>query len=84
MRYRRKPLTVEAVQWTGTNLAEVISLMGNGDITVAKMPTTPPALMVASPDRQVSCSLWGWVVRYPSGFFTTMRAEEFAETFEGA
>ena len=28
MRYRKKPVTIEAIEWTGDNLREIISLTG--------------------------------------------------------
>lgn len=85
MRWRRKPLVVEAVQWRGDNLGEIAALVGNGNVRVGKVAPkvgTPPGIVIVTDHATLSTSLWGWVTREPSGTLAVYRAETFAAMFE--
>jgi hypothetical protein len=53
MKYRKKPVVIDAVQWTGSNLSEIADLIGRADNVFVAGDTikikTLEGTMVASP-----------------------------------
>lgn len=53
MKYRKKPVIIDAVQWTGSNLSEIADLIGRADNVFVAGNTikikTLEGVMVASP-----------------------------------
>jgi len=53
MKYRKKPVVIDAVQWTGSNLSEIADLIGRADNVFVAGNTikikTLEGVMVASP-----------------------------------
>lgn len=79
MKYRKKPVTVEAVQWTGENWKELIELENfsdvglfgnNGDLAVK----TLEGWLYASPGD--------YIIRGIRGEFYPCKPDIFEETYE--
>ena len=77
MRYRKKPVEVDAIQWTGHNLLEVAQFMG-GEAVFSEhsevMIETLEGRMVASP--------YDWIIRGIAGEYYPCKPEIFAKTYE--
>lgn len=85
MRYRKKPVEVEAVQWTGDNVAEIRALAGGkfhplcvpkGDIT-AEVKDVLHDTWVGVKDGQ-------WIIRGVQGEFYPCDDVVFQATYEPA
>jgi len=87
-RYRKKPVEVEAMQWTGDNEADIQAWAGPDNFYELDPedrnddPETTAAVRVAANGNTELCVLTGeWILRDKSGFYPC-NAERFAETYE--
>jgi len=89
--FRTCIMTVDAMQWTGTNIAELQALLAPGSPLLAGLekPTHVGVMCDrvnkgtydASHDLQ-HADVNDWVVKYPSGRVAIIKAAHFAEYFE--
>lgn len=91
-RWRKKPVTVDAVQWTGVNLAEVINLTGPTNFDKL---SEEDRLNCDDPDATAQVfdklhSTWvlvfdgQWIIKGVKGEFYPCAPDVFAETYEPA
>lgn len=87
LRFRRRPTVVEAIRWTGSNVAEMRAFAGN------HFDTIDPEDRGDDPDNTAQVldrlhSSWiglgdgDWVVRDANGVMWPVKADVFAETYE--
>ena len=92
MKYRKRPLVIHALQWTGDNAAEIKAFVGR------RPGTGEPAFLVPeeAPDRGWDeahlwteaegswdrCPVGHWVVRGVMGEFYPHHPDSFARTYE--
>lgn len=94
MRYRNKPKEVEAVRWSGDNLAEVQAFVGrmqnqDGDVDVPRFREDPVAwtthdrayLWVEANQAWVPVPKGQWILKDSAGFYPC-RPDIFAMTYE--
>jgi hypothetical protein len=79
--FRRRPGLVEAVQWTGENIAEVAAFLAE-DVRCRWRPieTATGVLDISG----MSFRLNDWIVHDEDGWLENFQADEFAATFEPA
>ncbi len=76
-KFRRKPITVEAIQWDGNNLDEVLSFLGKktyGQIVGAVLIVTPRAILTAV--------IGDWIVKGDDGEFYPCSNGDFEMTYD--
>ena len=76
-KFRRKPITVEAIQWNGNNLYGVLSFLGKktyGQIVGAVLIVTPKAILTAV--------IGDWIVKGDDGEFYPCNPGDFERTYE--
>lgn len=76
MRYRKKPVEVEAVQWNGNNTPAVMEFVGNhvadnGDelLTFVPLAYPKPKLWVAANKSWIDVEIGEWFIRDSLGFY---------------
>ncbi len=85
MKFRKLPVVVDAVQWNGSNLDELLAW----GAPVTPLTMTPDALVIDTledgPDSQVRhvASLGDWIIRGVHGEFYPCKPDIFALTYEG-
>jgi len=77
-KYRTRPVEVEAIQWTGANLADVIAW---ANLTAVTQPGGGLMLMTAAGSRWASAG--DWLVRGATAI-NVVKPDAFARTFESA
>lgn len=80
MKYRKRPVEVEAIRWTGQNVSEIGDFTG-GHRTVA-YDATSHSLFVATLGGQVRCAAGDWLVRGVGGDYYPCKDAAFEETYE--
>jgi hypothetical protein len=84
-RYRKRPVEVDAIQWTGQNTADV------GEFTAGRFRLTLPAVLRLPAlgevydfmhDTWVKLAVGSWIVRGVRGECYPVEASVFAETYE--
>lgn len=84
MRYRKKPVVVDAVQWTGENLAEIRGFVvgGGGRLQVS---IAYGLSIWNEPEQQwISAPHGHWIIKGVAGEFYPCEPGIFAATYEPA
>lgn len=91
-RYRKKPIEIEAVQFTGNNLEEIAKFMG---VPVAGLQTSVDAVLRTDGDYRVNqhihiptlegtmtANYGDWIIKGIKGEFYPCKSDIFKETYE--
>ena len=85
MKYRKKPVVIDAVQWTGVNADEVLAFTG----TSAQIESSdchgegPPRLvMIDTLEGRMAAGLGDWIIRGVKGEFYPCKPDVFEATYE--
>lgn len=79
--FQKKPLLIEAVQWSGSNWHEVYAFAGHAVYTSDAKDGTVH-LRVKTLDAEGDCAPGDWVIRGTKGEFYPCREDIFQETYE--
>lgn len=79
MRYRQRPLEIDAIRWTGENVAEIAEFT-RGNRSVAHDPSSH-SLFVTNAQGQARCMAGDWVV-LEDGVYYAYPAILFDKTYE--
>ena len=82
MKYRKKPVVIEAVQWSGS-MEPVIDLVGH------MLPTFGPegqsgSLRISTLEGDHECRLGDWIIKGVKGEFYPCKPDIFKMTYEPA
>ena len=77
--YRERRVTVEAVQWTGTNQSEVVALCPNAEYDSA---TEQMLIPLQGVDGTSPAEVGDWIVERWSGAFGVMTNDAFQVGYE--
>lgn len=84
--YTKKPITIQAEQWTGDNYEVIREWAWTGNDTEAArlLDTQEPTLMVwnAEEGQWIRCPMGHWVIRGIKGEFYPCSDEVFVRTYE--
>lgn len=82
MKYRKKPVVIEAIQFTGNNCFEILKFMGRANnIWEADLnPTDHPTIYTLEGD--MSTSPGDWIIKGIKGEFYPCKPDIFALTYE--
>ncbi len=88
MRYRKIPVVVEAVQWTGLNWDEVAAFAGlpaDDEIEIARqMSVADHRLRIRTLEGVMAADPGDWVIRGIKGELYPCKPDIFAATYESA
>ena len=89
MKYRKKPVVIEAVQWTGLNLEEVKSFVGKSlqydiiDTALEVSKGTPHINMIIKTlEGDHICSKGDFIIKGVHGEFYPCKPDIFEKTYE--
>ncbi len=77
MRYRKKPVVIEAVEWTVGNAAEILDFMGDQVIE-----TSGILLKIKTLEGVMTASPGDWMIKGVEGEFYPCKPEIFHKTYE--
>ena len=91
MKYRKKPVVIEAVQWTGLNLEEIKEFVGK-DLEYSIIDTawkvgkgTPRVIMkIHTLEGDHECTKGDFIIKGVNGEFYPCKPEIFVKTYEAA
>lgn len=78
-RFIKKPVAIDAIQWTGENLEELRQLWGEKILRNEKCRTE---LLVQGSEIYFSPTTWDWIVEDEGGELSVYGPDEFKETYE--
>ncbi len=77
-KYRKKPVVIEAVQWNGNNVDEVMSFIKN----VAAYNVEFGTLDISTLEGTMTASMGDWVIKGVKGEFYPCKPDIFETTYE--
>ena len=83
-RYRKKPIEVEAMRWTGENHSDIkafISCERNMQATYTCTPAAA-ALSIYTPEGWIHASAGDWIIKGVAGEFYPCKPDIFDQTYE--
>ncbi|MFR9773121.1 hypothetical protein [Nocardia sp. SC052] len=82
-RYRKRPVTIEAMQWTGDNYPDLYAWTGNRDDGHEIVAAAPQGLQlwVQANEAWLTLETGEWIIRDSRGFYPC-KPDIFAETYE--
>ena len=93
MKFRKKPVIIEAVRWTGSNIEEVLPFFGD----FSKLPNTdgyvhpgsghcPPegTLDIPTLEGVMTARAGDWIIKGVKGEFYPCKPDIFEQTYEAA
>lgn len=91
MRYRKKPVVIDAIQWTGVNIEEALAFMSpidelpnNSGHVRPGVGYTPPSgeLTIPTLEGDMLARPGDWIIKGIKGEFYPCRADIFEATYE--
>jgi len=95
-RYRKKPVVIDAMQWTGYNYTEAEVFMGQplgtgryegaaqdrGNGWQIESPYSNSAMIITTLEGEMRCQPGDWIIKGIKGEFYPIKNEIFRETYE--
>ena len=75
-KYRKKPVTIEAIQWNGENLSEI------DEFTESKVKNHESVLIIPTLEGDMYASLSDYIIKGVNGEFYPCKPNIFAKTYE--
>ena len=82
MKYRKKPVVIEAVQWTGHNISEIVCFVGDALISTEIKPMKQ--FHVGTLEGPHSASVGDFIIRGVKGELYPCKPDIFERTYEAA
>lgn len=82
MKFRKKPVVIDAVRWTGETTPELEALFGDEDIVVKT--SNPPYLLVNTLEGAMLASVGDWIIKGVKGELYPCKHDIFEATYEPA
>lgn len=80
--FRKRPVEVMAVQWTGKNSVEILNYCSACDITQARCIDAKPELYINTLEGKMRAKINDWVIRGVEGEFYAVDNAIFSKTYE--
>ena len=90
MKYRKKPVVIEAIQWTGDNLLEIITFTGLHESAAQwsweeyERVVSKKGLKIFTLEGPLMASVGDWIIKGVLGEFYPCRNDIFLMTYEPA
>jgi hypothetical protein len=81
MKFRKRPVVIEAVQFTGGNFTELSAFCGD-NMRPAASSAVDGAIEIATLEGTMRAAVGDWIIRGVKGEFYPCKPEIFAVTYE--
>lgn len=84
-KFRKRPVVIEAVQWTGSNVDEIATFFGTPSTIVAACISevlNERRLPIVTLEGVVTASPGDWIIRGVAGEYYPCKPDIFAKTYE--
>jgi hypothetical protein len=82
MKFRKKPVVIDAVQFTGRNFVELAAFCGRELQSAASSEAPEAALEIPTREGTMRASVGDWIIRGVQGEYYPCKPEIFAATYE--
>ena len=80
-RYTKKPVSIEAVQWTGTNRTEILNFCTDGYVNYSNSKLEPE-LKIQTLEGLMSATVGDYIIKGVKGEFYPCKPDIFALTYD--
>lgn len=80
-KYRKKPIDVDAIQWTGENIDEMCLFLGSNNLTTERSPTKNHLYFWTSQGMALA-KKGDYIIKEIDGEFYPCKKDLFAKTYE--
>ncbi len=80
-KYRKKPIDVDAIQWTGENIDEICLFLGSNNLTIERSPTKNHLYFWTSQGMALA-KKGDYIIKEIDGEFYPCKKDIFAKTYE--
>lgn len=80
MKFRKKPVVIEAMRWTGENTPEIKLFCP----AIMEILDIPRRLMIPTMEGQMHAAAGDWIIKGVKGEFYPCKPDIFAATYERA
>ena len=85
--FRKKPVIIEAIQWTGNNLQEIIAFLGDSNIQNDKNhyleeSRLPGGLIIKTLEGEHQAAIGDWIIKGVQGEHYPCKPDVFDATYE--
>jgi hypothetical protein len=94
MKFRKKPVVIDAIQWTGHNATEIMLFVGQKlnarcvphgiEIEHDNIPNNAYALEIPTLEGTMTATKLDWIIRGVNGEFYPCKPDIFEKTYEPA
>ncbi len=84
MKFRKKPVVIDAIKWTGHNLEEMHKFMDSSRIVWNPLLGEGGALFILTLEGEMQADTGDWIIRGVKGEFYPCKPDIFAATYEAA
>lgn len=84
MKFRKKPVVIEAMQFTVENKDQVRNWVETGTRTLAQGTSENPRLGIRTLEGMMEANVGDWIIRGVKGEFYPCKPDIFSETYEPA
>ena len=87
MKFKKKPIVIDAIQWTGDNVAEILDFVGHSDIRITKHTKNEVEvceLYINTLEGTMHASEEDWIIKGVHGELYPCKPDIFEETYEPA
>lgn len=78
-KYRKLPVVIEAIQWTGDNLVE-IKKFTKGNIFISSLKSN--IIVIKTPEGDMNCKIGYYIIKGVNGEFYPIEGNIFYRTYE--
>lgn len=79
MQFRKKPVVIEAVNWTGKNMGELFAFMNAGEIEEDFLSSE---IKIKTLEGVITASKGDWIIKGVKGEFYPCKPDIFEATYE--
>lgn len=81
MKYRKKPIEIEAIQFIGNNDTDIIAFLGD-DRPNVMWSGDEKSILILTLEGVMKCGLGNWIIRGVNGELYPCRDDIFRKTYE--
>ena len=82
-KYRKKPVVIEAIQWTGENTKDIFAFGGDVDFWREPNPNhNVVTFVIPTLEGNMRCMVGDWIIKRVKGEFYPCKPDIFEQTYE--
>jgi hypothetical protein len=82
MKYRKKPVVIETIQWTGNNIEEIFNFMGKLPEYMEGFKNKDEILGIQTLEGLMVANIGYWIIKGVKGEFYPCKPDIFEATYE--